>query len=107
MPCDRSDFIFSTKGGQSLDGANAVTRVFKPALRQAGLRRIRFHDLRHTFASLMVNQGANLKFVSRQLGHASIQITLDRYSHLIDEMHDGSVDIFDDLWAVAAAKRGG
>jgi integrase len=55
------------------------------------------HDLRHTDASIMINEGANLKFVSKQLGHSSIQITLDRYSHLIPERHDASIEHFEQV----------
>lgn len=91
----RSEFIFSTRLGAHLDAANVVKRGFAPALRRAGIRKIRFHDLRHTYASIMINEGANLKFVSKQLGHSSIQITLDRYSHLIPERHDASIEHFE------------
>ena len=81
--------------GSPLDPANLVKRVFEPALRAAGLRKVRFHDLRHTYASIMINEGHNLKFVSKQLGHSSIQITLDRYAHLIPERHDAAVEQFE------------
>ena len=60
-------------------------RYFEPALRKAGLPRIRFHDLRHTFASLLIAQGEHPKLIAEQLGHSSIQITLDRYGHLMDQ----------------------
>jgi integrase len=56
----------------------------KPALEKAGLQPIRWHDLRHTFASLLIAGGANITFVSRQLGHTSSQITLGIYAHLLD-----------------------
>jgi hypothetical protein len=59
--------------------------VFRPTLARAGIRRIRFHDLRHTYATLLINQGANLKYISKQMGHASVQITLDRYGHLLPD----------------------
>lgn len=94
----RSLFVFTTKGGSLLDPDNLVKRVFEPTLRAAGIERhIRFHDLRHTYASILINEGANLKFVSEQLGHASIVITLDRYSHLIAERHDDTVSKFEQL----------
>jgi hypothetical protein len=48
---------------------------------------MRFHDLRHTFASLLIAQGAHVKYISEQLGHASVQITLDRYGHLFDQSY--------------------
>src|SRR5439155_25604809 len=53
----------------------------------AELRRIRFHDLRHTYASLLIAQGAHPKYIQAQLGHASIQTTLDRYGHLMPDAH--------------------
>lgn len=75
-----------------------MKRVFEPMLRAAGIKRhIRFHDLRHAYASILINEGANLKFVSVQLGHASIIITLDRYSHLIAERHEDTVSKFEKL----------
>jgi integrase len=79
------DLIFPSERGTPLDGRNMVRRYFEPALREAGLPRIRFHDLRHTFASLLIAQGEHPKLIAEQLGHASIQITLDRYGHLMDQ----------------------
>jgi integrase len=58
--------------------------VLNPALKRAGIQPVRWHDLRHTFASLLIAGGANITFVSRQLGHASSQITLGVYAHLLD-----------------------
>lgn len=51
------------------------------------LRKIRFHDLRHSFSTLLISQGENVKFVQSQLGHASIQTTIDRYGHLFPESY--------------------
>jgi integrase len=80
-----SDLIFRTRGDHPLDPDNLVKRVFRPTLARAGIRRIRFHDLRHTYATLLINQGANIKYISKQMGHASVQITLDRYGHLLPD----------------------
>ena len=60
-------------------------RHLLPILEEAGLRRIGLHGLRHTYASLLINQGESIKYVSTQLGHASIQITADLYGHLFKE----------------------
>jgi integrase len=60
-------------------------RVWAPALAKATLRHVRIHSLRHTYASMLIAQGENLKYISSQLGHASIQITLDRYGHLFPD----------------------
>ena len=62
---------------------NIVPRYMEPALEKAGLRRFRFHDLRHTFGSLLIQDGASLAYVKEQMGHSSIQITVDTYGHLI------------------------
>ncbi len=78
--------IFCNSDGQPLDPDNMIKREFHPALDRAGLRRIRFHDLRHTYASLLIAQGENIKFVQQQLGHASAKTTLDRYGHLMPSM---------------------
>jgi integrase len=80
-----SDLVFRTRDDHPLDPDNLVKRVFRPTLARAGIRRIRFHDLRHTYATLLINQGANVKYISKQMGHASVQITLDRYGHLLPD----------------------
>ncbi|MDH4227032.1 MAG: site-specific integrase [Deltaproteobacteria bacterium] len=82
------DLIFTKCNGKPLDPDKFVRTEFLPALRRAGLRRVRFHDLRHTFATLLISQGENVKFIQSQLGHASIQTTLDRYGHLLPEIHN-------------------
>jgi len=82
------DLIFSNDNCLPLDPANLVKREFHPALDRAGLRRIRFHDLRHTYASILISQGENIKFVQSQLGHASAKTTLDRYGHLMPNLEN-------------------
>ena len=77
------EWVFYSSKGTKLDPFNLKSRHFLPCLKTAGLRRIRFHDLRHTFASLLLYKGAPLKYISEQLGHSSIQITADIYAHLI------------------------
>ncbi len=79
------ELVFASKAGTFLDGDNLIKREFLPALRRAGLRKIRFHDLRHTYVALLLEQGENVKFIQSQVGHASIQTTLDRYGHLMPE----------------------
>jgi integrase len=58
-------------------------RQMEPALERAGLRRFRFHDLRHTFGSLLIQAGVSPKHVQLQMGHESINVTMDVYGHLI------------------------
>lgn len=79
------DLIFSTSLGTPINPRNLV-RDLKQLLKGAGLPDIRFHDLRHIAASLMLNNGAPVLVVSRRLGHARASITLDVYAHLIPRM---------------------
>jgi integrase len=79
------DLIFASDTGSHLHDSNVTKRVFKPALTEAGLRIIRFHDLRHTCASLLIAQGESPKYVQKQMRHASIEITFDRYGHLFPD----------------------
>ena len=67
---------------------NLTARSFKPLLERAGLPDIRLHDLRHTCATLLLSRGVHPKFVKELLGHATIAITLDTYSHVLPSMSD-------------------
>jgi hypothetical protein len=81
-----SDLVFATRKGTPLDAQNIVNRYFKPLLKRTGLAPIRWHDLRHTCATLLWGRGVHPKLVQHLLGHASITMTLDRYSHWIPSM---------------------
>jgi integrase len=70
---------------------------FMKLVKQLGLPDIRFHDLRHTSASLMVNHNIPIIVVSRRLGHSKVSIKLDIYAHLIPEMQEGAAELIDDL----------
>jgi integrase len=78
--------IFATGVGTPINPKNLVNRSFKPLLKKAGLPQIRFHDLRHTCATLLLGRGVHPKFVQELLGHASIAMTLDTYSHYMPSM---------------------
>jgi integrase len=86
---DPDELVFSTKAGTPINQSNLIKREFHPALKRAGLRRIRWHDLRHTYAALMIAQNCNLKLLQTWMGHASISITLDRYGHLLPFVDEG------------------
>jgi len=75
--------VFPSQTGGPLDSRNVYHRDFLPCLKAAGLRRVTFHALRHTFASLLIQAGASLAYVKEQLGHSSIQVTVDTYGHLL------------------------
>jgi integrase len=66
-----------------MDANNMLTRGYDPALRRAKLRHVCFHSLRHTYASLQIDNDVNLKYLQQQMGHSSINVTLDTYSHLL------------------------
>ena len=100
------DWVFTTPHGTQLDPHNLRKHVFYRAPAMAGLRRVRFHDLRHTYASLLIQQGESLAYVKDQLGHHSIQITVDTYGHLVPGGNRQAVDRLDDVEATTAAKRG-
>jgi integrase len=89
-------WVFSTESGGPLDGDNLRHRVFYRLLAKAELRRVRFHDLRHTFASLLLQNGESPTYVKEQMGHSSIQVTVDVYGHLIPGANRQAVDRLDD-----------
>ncbi len=78
--------VFCNPFGAPLD-PSWQTSVFKNALKAGGLPPIRFHDLRHTAATLLLTQGVHPKVVSEMLGHTTITLTLDTYSHLLPVLH--------------------
>jgi integrase len=72
-----------------------MRRKFNQILKTAGLRKIRFHDIRHTYASKMISRGANIKYVSEQLGHSSIDITLDIYAKYMPQGDRSEVNLLE------------
>lgn len=91
-----NDLIFPSPIGTPLDQSN-VTKVYKECLSAADLPNIRFHDLRHTAATLMLQQGINPKIVQERLGHADISLTLNTYSHVLPSMQDEVAEKMDEL----------
>ncbi len=89
-PPNDLDLIFPNQAGGPVDAANLRYRVFYPALKRAGLERVRFHDLRHTYASLMIQQGENIKYIQTQLGHSSPTVTLNVYAHLMESTNQAA-----------------
>src|SRR5215210_773374 len=85
------DIIFANRLGRPLSSQNVMARNFRPLLRRLGLPPIRFHDLRHTAATLLLGAGVHPKIVSEMLGHTSVGVTLDLYSHVTPVMHEVAV----------------
>ena len=90
------DLVFTTGVGTPLSRADLITRSFKPLLRSADLPDIRFHDLRHTCATLLLSRGVHAKLVQELLGHSTIAVTLDTYSHVLPGMDEGLADTMDE-----------
>ena len=86
-PVNDFDLIFPNENGKPMSALNMYNRKFLTALKEAKLNKIRFHDLRHTYASLLIDQGENIKYVQNQMGHASIKVTMDTYGHLMKDVN--------------------
>ncbi len=89
------ELVFRSPEGTILDPDNLYHRLFLPVVAKAGIRRIRLHDLRHTFGSLLLQNGASIVYVKEQMGHSSIQVTVDTYGHLIPGANVCFVDRLD------------
>jgi integrase len=91
-----NDLIFPTSIGTPVEPTNLLKR-YKALLDQCGLPDIRFHDLRHTAATLMLQQGVHPKVVQERLGHSEIGMTLNTYSHVIPSMQEDAADKMDEI----------
>jgi integrase len=91
--------IFTTDTGAPINPSNLRQRSFTPLLKRVGLPHMRFHDLRHTCATLLLSRGVHPKFVQELLGHATIAITLDTYSHVMPSMGDATAKAMEDALA--------
>ncbi len=90
------DLVFTDIEGRPLR-PDTVTHAWVKMVRKIGLNGIRLHDARHTHASLMLKQGVHPKIVQERLGHASIQMTLDTYSHVAPGLQEAAAASFDDM----------
>ncbi len=90
-------WVFTDVRGGTLRRSNFIRRNWAPLLVRAGLDRVRFHDLRHTCASLLLAAGTHPKVVQERLGHATIGITLDTYSHVVGSLQREAADQLDEL----------
>lgn len=95
--------LFTSPEGESLRINNFRGRVFDPAVKKAGIHKLKPHDLRHTAASLAVASGANVKAVQRMLGHASAAMTLDTYADLFDTDLETVAERLDSAFSAARA----
>ena len=92
--------VFCNEIGEPIDATHVTVRPFRRLLERAGLPQIRFHDLRHTAATLLLGQGVHPKMVSEMLGHTQIAITLDLYSHVTPTMQRQATDAMEAVLTV-------
>ena len=105
-------FVFTTGVGTPMH-PDDVSRLFPTVLKAAKLPKVRFHDLRHSCATLLLSLGVHAKLVQETLGHSSYQLTMDTYSHMIPALRNEVADRMDEIFsttvneAVKRSRRGG
>lgn len=104
---ENNNFVVANMFGRPVDTSNFTTRHFKSMLLEAGIdRSVKFHDLRHTHATLLLLEGINPKIVQERLGHSTVTMTLDTYSHLLPDMQDSAVKALEGLFREQSAVYG-
>lgn len=96
------DLVFRAPGGGPIRHHNLYARHFRPVAERIGVPSLRFHDLRHTYAAWLIAQGAYPRAMMERLGHSSVQVTLDRYGHLLPGLEEGVTAGLDDAFRAAA-----
>ena len=97
-------FVFTTEIGTPVHKSNLLSRSFYPLLEKAGLPRVRFHDLRHTCATVLLAHGVHPKLVQEQLGHSQISLTLDTYSHVLPALQRECAATMDGIFGTKRAQ---
>jgi integrase len=95
-PLSLDDLVFANIDGKPTDPCT-LTHNFARIVKRADLGNVRFHDLRHTFGSLMLLRGAKPKVISEALGHSSVAFTMDTYSHIIEGMQSDAMALLDEV----------
>ena len=90
------DLVFSQPDGKPLL-PDSISQAWRKIIHRAGLKGIRLHDARHTYASFMLKAGTHPKILSERLVHSSITITLDTYSHIVPGLQQAAANRFDDI----------
>jgi integrase len=100
---DRDDFVWESPQGGPLRYSNWFKRHFKPAVERAGLQpATRFHDLRHSYAAMLIAQGAHPRAIMERMGHSTITVTLDTYGHLLPKIDAALDDALDGMYRSSA-----
>jgi integrase len=90
------DLVFASAEGKPID-PGVLSHNFARIVKRTGIENVLFHDLRHTFASLMLLRGAKPKVISEALGHSSVAFTMDTYSHIIGRMQEDAMALLDEV----------
>ncbi len=98
------DFVFTSQRGGPLRHSNFYARHFKPAVIRAGLpAQTRFHDLRHSYAAMLIAEGAHPRAIMERLGHSTIQVTLGTYGHVFPSLEESLTAALDNVYRTAEA----
>jgi integrase len=101
------EFVFTSARGTPVRQSNFHARHFKPAALRVGLdSKVRFHDLRHSYAAMLIAQGAHPRAIMERLGHSSIQVTLDTYGHLFPELEAHITEGLDEVYRGVVSRSG-
>jgi integrase len=103
-PLTLDDLVFASVEGKPID-ARVLSHTFGRMVKRANLDGVRFHDLRHTFASLMLLRGAKPKVISEALGRASVAFTMDVYSHIIEGMQEDAMALLDEVLPAGVSRK--
>ena len=93
---DLPEYVFTNEHGRIIKSYSWREHIFNKAIKKAGMKKIRIHDLRHTYATLRISKGDNVADISKQLGHHSIKFTMDIYYHWFPGKKKSEVDVLDD-----------
>lgn len=96
-----SKFVFPKDSGEMMSAHNISSRTFPSLIKKANIGHFRFHDLRHTFGSQLINNGVNIKYVQNQMGHSKIKTTLDVYGHLLPDSNPIAMDVLNKIYSIA------
>jgi len=103
-PLTDNDIVFSRPDGSPLD-PGTIRQILARILSRAGLPHLRFHDFRHSHATLMLMSGVHPKIVQERLGHSKIAVTLDTYSHVVPGLQEAAVRRLDEFLDVRLAQQ--
>jgi len=95
---DHHDLMFTNSIGRPCEARNVIRKCYEPLLAKAGIPHVKFHALRHSAATLLLSQGVHPKIVAEMLGHTTISMTLDIYSHVTLDMQQEAADTMDRLF---------